>query len=243
MDAGKGFYARSANAEALFGEITKEDPWRIFRIMAEFVESFDTMGNQRVPLVTVFGSARTRDDDRYYLEAEEFGRLLARNLYGVITGGGGGIMEAVNKGAFEANGISIGLNIELPMEQKPNPYQTESIAFRYFFIRKVSFLKYSTALVVFPGGFGTLDEFFEALTLIQTQKINPIPTILIGRDFWGGMVDWIKDRMVKEKYINPDDLDYFQVFDTAAEAMDFIKQDHSAGYSKTYRADVKRMGH
>ncbi|MBO5791212.1 MAG: TIGR00730 family Rossman fold protein, partial [Lentisphaeria bacterium] len=155
------------------------ESWRILRIMSEFVESFDRLGNVRQLHVSVFGSARTPVDSEYYNAAVEVGKLLVKAGYGVITGGGPGIMEAASKGAFEAGGRSVGLNIELPMEQNPNPYQNESLAFRYFFVRKVCFLKYSSAVIVFPGGFGTLDELSEVLTMVQTGKINMIPIIFV----------------------------------------------------------------
>jgi hypothetical protein len=166
---------------ALFNDFTKEDPWRIFRIMAEFVESFETMSSQG-PLVTVFGSARTKPGHKDYIEAEKMGRLLAENGYGTLTGGGPGIMEATNKGAHSAGGVSVGLNIKLPMEQDANPYLTAEVDFRYFFIRKVNFLKYALGVVVFPGGFGTIDEMMETLTLIQTNKINKIPLVVVGKN-------------------------------------------------------------
>ena len=204
--------------EALFSDMCKEDPWRIFRIMAEFVESFEEM-SKHGPLVTVFGSARTNPEDPEYKNAMEMGRLLAENGYGALTGGGPGVMEAVNKGAKEAGGISIGLNIKLPMEQQANTYLTTEIDFRYFFIRKVNFLKYSSGLVAFPGGFGTMDEFFEALTLVQTEKMKPIPIALVGSEFWSPMVAWFKSTLLADEKISPEDMDLFKVVDTPAEAM------------------------
>src|SRR5213595_3611870 len=165
-----------------------QDSWRIFRIMAEFVEGFETMS--RVGrAVTIFGSARTKPSDRYYKAAEETARLLALEGFGVITGGGPGIMEAANRGAFEAGGVSVGCNIELPFEQKSNPYLTRSLKFKYFFVRKMMFVKYSLGFVIFPGGFGTLDELFEALTLIQTRKIRNFPVVLFGSNYWSGLLD------------------------------------------------------
>ncbi len=207
--------------EALFNDFTKEDPWRIFRIMAEFVESFEKMSVQG-PLITVFGSARTKPNETEYKEAVTMGRLLAENGYGVLTGGGPGVMEAANKGAQSAGGVSVGLNIELPMEQDANPYLTTQVDFRYFFIRKVNFLKYSLGVVVFPGGFGTLDEMLETLTLLQTDKINRIPLVLVGDDFWRPLIKWFETTLVDEKKIKESDLDYFKVVDTAEEAMDHI---------------------
>lgn len=208
-------------SEALFSDFTKNDPWRIFRIMAEFVDSFETM-SQQGPLVTVFGSARTRPDEHDYHEAEKMGQLLAQNGFGVLTGGGPGIMEAANKGAKEAGGNSVGLNIQLPMEQAPNPYLVEEVDFHYFFIRKVNFLKYSKGVVVFPGGFGTMDEFFEAITLIQTEKINPVPLCLVGKEFWQPVMDWFKNTLLHKGKISPEDFDLFCMVDSAEAAMKYI---------------------
>ncbi len=208
------------------------EPWRIFRIMAEFVESFETMSEQD-NLITVFGSARTAPSERMYQEAVTVGRRLVEHGYGVVTGGGPGIMEAANKGASEAGGTSIGLNIELPMEQTPNPYQTISLDFRYFFVRKVCFLKYTYGVIVFPGGFGTMDEFFESITLVQTNKINRIPTILVGRDFWTPMEAVINDVLLKTKMISPEDTRLFEIVDTGDEAIDYLLQCHRFGLSST----------
>lgn len=212
-------------SEALFSDFTKNDPWRIFRIMAEFVDSFETMSHQG-PLITVFGSARTKPEEHDYQEAEKMGRLLAENGYGVLTGGGPGIMEAANKGAKEAGGHSVGLNIQLPMEQTANPYLIEEVDFHYFFIRKVNFLKYALGVVVFPGGFGTMDEFFEAITLIQTEKINPIPLCLVGKKFWEPAMAWFKNTLLKDGKISADDFDLFCMVDTADEAMNKILEAH-----------------
>ena len=211
------------------------ESWRILRIMSEFVESFDRMGNARQLHVSVFGSARTPVDSEYYNAAVEVGKLLVKAGYGVITGGGPGIMEAASKGAFEAGGRSVGLNIELPMEQNPNPYQNESLAFRYFFVRKVCFLKYSSAVVVFPGGFGTLDELSEVLTMVQTGKINMIPIIFVGRSFWEGMIAWFKNQLADGGMISPEDMNLFKVVDTAEEAVSYLEECHR--YSK--RSSVK----
>jgi uncharacterized protein (TIGR00730 family) len=208
-------------------DLMQEEPWRIFRIMAEFVDSFETMSEQK-PLITVFGSARTPGDDKYYKDAEELGRLLVSNGYGVLTGGGPGIMEAANKGAFySSKGLSVGLNIELPEEQHPNLYQNVSLNFRYFFIRKVCFLKYSVGAVVYPGGFGTLDELFEALTLIQTNKITKIPVALVGKKFWTPLIAWLKNTLAYDNKISKEDLDLFKLVDRAQDAMDYITEFHN----------------
>jgi uncharacterized protein (TIGR00730 family) len=191
-------------------EMTANDSWRIFRIMAEFVEGFEVMAGAG-PAVTVFGSARTPPNDPFYAAAEETGRLLAKAGLAVITGGGPGIMEAANKGAFEAGGKSVGLNISLPHEQEANKYQTIALDFHYFYARKVMFTKYASAFVCFPGGFGTLDEFFETLTLIQTTKVDPFPVILYGSTFWSGLVQWVKG--LSTSFIDPEDTDIFRIVD------------------------------
>jgi uncharacterized protein (TIGR00730 family) len=224
--------------QALRNHMPKADPgepWRIFRIMSEFVDAFDTMSKQG-PLITVFGSARTRPEDPYYQDAEKLGRLLTENGYGVLTGGGPGIMEAANKGAYEANGLSVALNIKLPMEQDPNPYQNVAIDFRYFFVRKVSFLKYTLGTAVYPGGYGTLDEFFEAATLVQTNKVNKIPIVLVGKEFWGPLLDWIKVTLLeKEQTISAEDMDVFKIVDNADEAMSYILECHKYGIQMTVK--------
>ncbi len=221
-------------------DMMQEEPWRIFRIMAEFVDSFETMSKQG-PLVTIFGSARTKDEDKYYKDAEELGRLLVQNGYGVLTGGGPGIMEAGNKGAFySSKGVSVGLNIKLPSEQMPNLYQNVGIDFRYFFVRKVCFLKYSVGVAVYPGGLGTLDELFEALTLIQTEKIARIPVALVGKKFWGPLVDWIKNTLVEDHKISKGDLDLFCVVDSAEDAMDYLLNCHNKIIERKL---VKHFGH
>ena len=211
------------------------ESWRILRIMSEFVESFDRMGSAQQLHVSVFGSARTPVGSEYYSAAVELGKLLVKAGYGVITGGGPGIMEAASKGAFEAGGRSVGLNIELPMEQFPNPYQNESLSFRYFFVRKVCFLKYSSAVIVFPGGFGTLEELSEVLTMVQTGKINMIPIIFVGRKFWEGMIGWFKEQLAGGGMISPEDMNLFKVVDTAEEAVSYLEECHR--YSK--RSSVK----
>lgn len=212
------------NRENKITRFTQEDPWRIFRIMAEFVESFETMSNIDIPLITVFGSARDAEDTKFYKDARKFGRLVAENGYGVLTGGGPGIMEAANRGAIEAGGISVGLNIELPFEQKANPYLSTGIDFRYFFIRKVNFLKYSAGVVVYPGGFGTLDELFESLTLVQTEKIDPIPVVLVGKTFWKPLIEWMKSTLIDKKKINHSDLELFKLVDDSDDAMKYLNQ-------------------
>jgi len=199
----------------------KEDPWRIFRIMAEFVDSFETM-SQVGPGVTVFGSARTRPDNPWYkLTVELAGELAKRNL-AIITGGGPGIMEAANKGAAMVKGKSVGLNIELPHEQSPNRYSNIPIHFHYFFSRKVCFVKYSLGFIFMPGGFGTLDELFEVATLVQTERIPRFPLILIGTDYWRGLIRWMRTRLEEAGYISAGDLDLFTLTDSAKEAVDVI---------------------
>jgi len=201
----------------------QNETWRVFRIMAEFVEGFETM-SRIGPAVTVFGSARTKPGHHYYEKAVELGRKLAEAKFTVITGGGPGIMEAANRGAYEAGGRSVGLNISLPMEQKPNPYQTDELDFRYFFVRKVMFVKYASAFVNFPGGFGTMDEFFESMTLIQTQKIDPFPVICFGKKFWTPMVDWLRETLLDEnENINPEDMQRFRVTDDVDEIVDIVR--------------------
>ena len=205
------------------------DSWRVMRIMSEFVQSFEEMRDKPKMLVSVFGSARTREDDPVYASARKLGNLLAEAGYGVITGGGPGVMEAASRGAFEKNGASIGLNIKLPMEQHPNPYQTASIDFDYFFVRKVSFLKYSTAVIVYPGGFGTLDELSEVLTMVQTCKINLIPIIFVNKKFWNGLIKWFKSTLVTEGMISEEDMELIEVVDTAEEAVTYLKECHRYG--------------
>jgi uncharacterized protein (TIGR00730 family) len=199
------------------------ESWRMFRVLAEFVDGIETMSDQGHG-VSIFGSARTEPGSPIYLQAENLGRLLAQAGFTVISGGGGGVMEAANKGASEAGGHSVGLNIELPFEQSPNPYANVRLNFRYFFIRKVMFVKYSVAYVVMPGGFGTLDELAEALTLIQTHRIRPFPVVLFDSSYWGGLVEWIKNTQLAAGMISPDDLDLFRVMDDPEEVVRFIKQ-------------------
>jgi uncharacterized protein (TIGR00730 family) len=192
------------------------DPWRILRITGEFVRGFDLLAEIDLA-VTVFGSARTREGSPEYDAAVKVGALLAGEGFAVITGGGPGIMEAANRGALEAGGISVGCNIELPHEQYANPYTTINLDFRYFFVRKTMFVKYSEAFVVFPGGFGTLDELFEAVTLVQTGKIHRFPVVLYGREYWAGLVDWLHARLETEAKVSPGDIDILQIADSPEE--------------------------
>ena len=198
------------------------DSWRIFRIMAEFVEGFEVMA-QVGQGVSIFGSARTAPEDPFYKAAEETARRLAKAGFSIITGGGPGIMEAANKGAFEAGGTSVGLNITLPQEQEGNRYQTISLDFHYFYARKVMFTKYASAYICFPGGFGTLDETFENLTLIQTLKIEPFPIVFYGSEYWGGLVKWIEEQL-RPHYIDGEDIDIFRVVDSPADAVKMVTQ-------------------
>ena len=209
-----------------WNEIKTNDSWAIFKIMAEFVEGYDKLAKIG-PCVSVFGSARTHEDNKYYKMAEEVSYLLTQNNYGVITGGGPGIMEAGNRGARRGAGISVGLNIELPFEQSSNIYidDDKSIDFDYFFVRKVMFVKYAQGFIAIPGGFGTLDELFEALTLIQTKKIAKFPIILMGSEYWNGMIDWIKETMLgEENNISPEDMDLMQIVDEPQAAVDIINE-------------------
>ncbi len=210
------------------GEINvpTEETWRIFRIMAEFVEGFEELSSVG-PAVSIFGSSRVTAEDKYYKLAQATACEIAKAGFAVITGGGGGIMEAANRGAAEGGGKSIGLNIELPMEQIPNEYQNLSLNFRYFFCRKVMFLKYANGFVVMPGGYGTMDEFFESLVLIQTLRQAHFPVILMGSEFWGGLVDWMKGQMLnKHGYISPEDLGVFSVVDEPAKVAEIILEFH-----------------
>jgi hypothetical protein len=199
----------------------REDPWRIFRIMAEFVDSFETLSHVG-PAVTVFGSARTLPKDPFYRATVELARALAKQRLAVITGGGPGIMEAANKGAAAARGKSVGLNIELPHEQQGNHYANIPINFHYFFARKVCFVKYSMGFVFMPGGFGTLDEFFEVLTLVQTHRISRFPLILFGKKYWRGLIRWMKDTLEEGALISPGDLKLLQLTDDVGEAVEII---------------------
>ena len=188
------------------------ESWRLFKIMGEFVEGIDSLHNLG-PAVSIFGSARMNADHPYYQKAENLAALFAQKGYSVITGGGGGIMEAANKGAARGGAESVGLNIKLPIEQKPNPYASKQIAYNYFFVRKVMFLKYAQAYIIMPGGFGTLDELFETITLIQTKRIRKMPIIMVDKDYWDGLILWVKDKLLKEKMISEKDLDLFHLLD------------------------------
>jgi uncharacterized protein (TIGR00730 family) len=200
------------------------DSWRMFRIMSEFVEGFDSLSAVDIPAVTVYGSARVKSDHPWYKLAEKIAFGLASANFAVVTGGGPGIMEAANKGAAEACGISIGLNISLPHEQEPNPYANLPLHFKYFFVRKVMLMKYSSAFVCMPGGFGSLDELFEAITLIQTQRVKPFPVVLVGSSFWSGLFDWIRKNQLAAGLISEEDLHLCKVLDDADEVVEYIKQ-------------------
>jgi len=208
-------------------QFTHTDPWRVFRIMGEFVEGFDDLATLRRG-VSIFGSARSLPDDEDYKAAQETAALLAKAGFSVITGGGPGIMEAANRGAFEAGGISVGCNIELPFEQKPNPYQTLALKFKYFFVRKMMFVKYSEAFVIFTGGFGTLDELFEALTLIQTRKIRDFPVVMFGSRYWDGLMDWIRNYALQENKISKADLNLLHLTDSPSEVVRIIVESQQA---------------
>jgi len=217
MDDGDKFYGRTLANDSI---MTRES-WKIFQIMAEFVEGFERLA-QIKPSVSMFGSARTPPDHPYYQLAERIARLLSDAGFSVVSGGGPGIMEAANKGAYAGKSPSIGLNIQLPHEQSGNPYQDIALHFRHFFSRKVMFVKYASAYVVLPGGFGTLDELAEILTLVQTGKTRRIPIILVQHDFWEGLIDWFKDKLVAEGTINAEDLDLFKIVDDPQQVVDTI---------------------
>ena len=197
-------------------DLAKSDTWRVFRIMAELVEGFEALNNIG-PAVTIFGSARLAPGSLYYNKCLKVAEQLARVGFAVISGGGPGIMEAANKGAQNANGTSVGLNIELPMEQSPNNFQDIKVDFRYFFVRKLMFVKYAVGYVIFPGGFGTLDELFEALTLIQTKKIRGFPVVLVGREYWRGLIDWMQKTVQEMGNVNPEDIDLLHIVDEPEE--------------------------
>jgi uncharacterized protein (TIGR00730 family) len=199
------------------------ESWRLFKIMGEFVEGVEGL-HDLGPAVSIFGSARTRPDDAQYKKAEAIAGLCVKNGFGVITGGGGGIMEAANKGAAEAGGTSVGLNIRLPFEQKPNPYASVQMEFKYFFIRKVMFIKYASAYVVMPGGFGTMDELFEVMTLVQTRRIRPFPIIMVGTDYWGGLLEWIRNQLLAQSFIAHKDMDIIQLLDDPEEIVGTIRK-------------------
>ena len=210
-------------------DFTKQDPWRVFRIMAEFVDAFELMSQVPPPRVTVWGSARTKPGEHYYEQARLVGRRMAEEGYSVVTGGGPGIMEAANRGAAEAGGNSVGLNIILPFEQAANPYANYKMDFRYFFCRRVMFVKESSGVVVMPGGIGTLDEFFEVLTLKQTEKIRQPPIVMFGTEYWQGLLDWMRDTQLAAGAISPGDLDLVHLSDDVEETVAYIKaKNHTA---------------
>jgi len=208
-----------------WSEIKSNDSWALFKIMSEFVEGYETL-SAIGPCISIFGSARTHENDPNYQLAVSIAEAIANSGYGIISGGGPGIMEAANRGAQKAGGTSVGLNIELPFEQKSNPYidQDKLINFQYFFVRKVMFVKYAQGFVVMPGGIGTLDELFEAYTLIQTNKVTKFPIILVGREYWGGLLDWIKNTLLKANTISPEDLDLIELVDTKDEVMECLNR-------------------
>jgi uncharacterized protein (TIGR00730 family) len=205
----------------LIDDFTHQDTWRLFRILSEFVDGFEAM-SQVGPAVSIFGSARTRPRNRHYIAARTLARKLAHHGVTVITGGGPGIMEAANRGASEGGGVSVGLNIELPEEQELNRYVNLPIAFRYFFVRKVMFVKYAQALVILPGGFGTLDELFEAVTLVQTKRIKPFPIVLYDRAYWAGLLDWMQERLIQDGMVSPRELSLLRVMDDVDDIVRFI---------------------
>lgn len=213
----------SASRQYLIDDLSVTESWRLFRIMAEIVDGFEELGDIK-PAVSIFGSARVSPDDPLYHDTTRLADLLCRAGYSVITGGGPGLMEAANKGAAEAGGESIGLHIHLPLEQKPNPYLTIRSDYRYFFVRKLMFVKYAMAYIAMPGGFGTLDEVSEALVLIQTRRIKPFPIIFLGSAFWGGLVDWFRGTVLARGFVSPDDLELLTVLDTPEEAVAFIRR-------------------
>ena len=199
-----------------------DDPWRVFRIMSEFVDGFDDLSEVSNG-ITFFGGTKVKKDSKYYKAARKLAFKLAKDGYSIITGAGPGIMEAANRGAKEAGGESIGLNIEIPLQQKPNPHITKALYFRYFFVRKVMFAKYAKAVMVFPGGFGTLDEFAEFITLIQTEKVIPFPIIVFGKSYWKGLIDWMSKSMLKSKLISKENINIFKMTDSIDEAVTIIK--------------------
>jgi uncharacterized protein (TIGR00730 family) len=223
-------------------DLAKSDTWRVFRIMAELVEGFEALSSVG-PAVTVFGSARLRPGSPYYNKCLKVAENLARSGFTVISGGGPGIMEAANKGAQNGNGTSVGLNIALPTEQSPNDFQDIRVEFRYFFVRKLMFVKYAVGYVIFPGGFGTMDELFEALTLIQTRKIRSFPVILVGRQYWAGLIDWMRMTILAEKNIDAEDLDLFHIVEEPEEVCEIITRrykDRTAAFPSDKRASHRK---
>ncbi|WP_457626174.1 LOG family protein [Persephonella sp.] len=213
----------------LINELKKEDSWRLFKIIGDFVDGFEVLP-EFMPAVTFYGSARVKEGNKYYEAARELAKKLVAKGFSIITGGGPGIMEAGNRGAKEAGGRSVGLNITLPMEQVPNPYATVTLNFRYFFARKVMFNKYATAYVLFPGGYGTLDEMTETLVLIQTKKLKPFPVILYGSEYWNGLMQWIKDVLLPNGFISPEDFSLFQIVDDLDEIVEIIVNFYTQHY-------------
>jgi uncharacterized protein (TIGR00730 family) len=204
-------------------EFTLKDTWRLFHIMAEFVEGFENLSDIN-PAVSIFGSARCQKNDALYEKAFKLSKTLGKNGFNIITGGGGGVMEAANRGAKEAGVKSVGINIELPFEQKPNPYSTLRLSYRYFFVRKVMFIKYAMAYIIMPGGFGTLDECFEAITLIQTKKVKPFPVILVDSTYWKGLMDWVNETLLTQNKISKEDLNIYRIMDDPEEITEYIKK-------------------
>jgi uncharacterized protein (TIGR00730 family) len=213
----------SASRQYLINDLSVTESWRLFKIMAEIVDGFEQLG-EISPAVSIFGSARIKPEDPLYHETTRLADMLCRAGYSVITGGGPGLMEAANKGAAEADGESIGLHIHLPLEQKPNPYLTIRSDYRYFFVRKLMFIKYAMAYIAMPGGFGTLDELSEALVLIQTKRIKPFPIVFMGSAFWGGLIDWFRNTLLDRGYLSKDDMELFTVLDTPEEAVAYIRR-------------------
>jgi hypothetical protein len=208
---------------SIIEDLKGDQSWRIFRIISEFTEGFDELSDLK-DAISIFGSARLKETDPYYLKTVELAELLSKNNYAIISGGGPGVMEAANKGAHAQNQTSVGLNIDLPTEQKPNPYQNLSLNFRYFFVRKVMFVRYSMGYVCMPGGFGTLDEFFEALTLIQTHKAYPMPLVLYGSDFWSGLMTWLKTTLIEYGTLSLDELNLITVTDDPQEVVNIMNK-------------------
>lgn len=207
----------------IIDDMNLKESWRLFHIMAEFIEGFENL-NDISPAITVFGSARCKKDDELYQKTYTLAKLLGKHGFNIITGGGGGVMEAANRGAKEAGVKSVGINIELPFEQKPNTYSNMKLSYHYFFVRKVMFLKYAMAYIVMPGGFGTLDEFFEAVTLIQTRKMRPFPVILVDSSYWKGLIEWMTEKMLADGKILKEDLDIFRIMDDPQEIADYVKK-------------------
>jgi len=224
-------------------DLARSETWRVFRIMAELVEGFEALHNIG-PAVTIFGSARLAPGSPYYNKCLKVAENLAKDGFAVISGGGPGIMEAANKGAQNANGASVGLNIALPMEQTSNQFQDIQVEFRYFFVRKLMFVKYAVGYVIFPGGFGTMDELFEALTLIQTKKIRAFPVILVGREYWSGLIDWMKKTVIAAGSVSPEDLDLMQIVDEPEEVCAIINKRYKDRLSSNHRdrRDKSRKG-